>query len=151
MHAHGAALGALRDEDVPHIGHNTFVWHGDNPCGLWAEACRDVAMDDASSTPSAAGAVERGDEDLRVAVDRAALGRGRRAVRGMLAEFPTSLEEDEATLRELANTSRGDEDEADLESAEQFAVAVAYRVSVKRLLGAFLEECLAMGVRPSEW
>ena len=54
-------------------------------------------------------------------------------------------------LRELANTSRGDEDEADLESAEQFAVAVAYRVSVKRLLGAFLEECLAMGVRPSEW
>ena len=151
MHAHGATLGALRDEDVPHIGHSTFVWHGDNPCGLWAEACRDVAMDDASSTPSAAGAVERGDEDLRVAVDRAALGQAAARCVEMLAEFPTSLEEDEATLRELANTSRGDEDEADLESAEQFAVAVAYRVSVKRLLGAFLEECLAMGVRPSEW
>ena len=151
MHAHGATLGALRDEDVPHIGHSTFVWHGDNPCGLWAEACRDVAMDDASSTPSAAGAVERGDEDLRVAVDRAALGQAAARCVEMLAEFPTSLEEDEATLRELANASRGDEDEADLESAEQFAVAVAYRVSVKRLLGAFLEECLAMGVRPSEW
>ena len=150
MHARGSTLGALRDEDVPHIGHSTFVWHGDAPCGLWAEACRDVAMDDAS-TPSAAGAVERGDEDLRVAVDRAALGQAAARCVEMLAEFPTSLEEDEATLRELANASRGDEDEADLESAEQFAVAVAYRVSVKRLLGAFLEECLAMGVPPSEW
>jgi hypothetical protein len=158
MHAHGATLGALRDQDVPHIGHSTFVWHGDAPCGLWAEACRDVAMDDASPTPSAAGAVERGDEDLRVAVDRAALGQAAARCVEMLAEFPTSLEEDEATLRELANTSEDEDedesdesDESDLESAEQFAVAVAYRVSVKRLLGAFLEECLAMGVPPSEW
>ena len=108
-------------------------------------------MDDASPTPSTAGAVEREDEDLRMAVDRAALGQAAARCVEMLAEFPTSLEEDEATLRELANASRGDEDEADLESAEQFAVAVAYRVSVKRLLGAFLEECLAMGVPPSEW
>jgi hypothetical protein len=158
MHAHGATLGALRDQDVPHIGHSTFVWHGDAPCGLWAEACRDVAMDDASPTPSAAGAVEREDEDLRMAVDRAALGQAAARCVEMLAEFPTSLEEDEATLRELANTSEDEDedesdesDESDLESAEQFAVAVAYRVSVKRLLGAFLEECLAMGVRPSEW
>ena len=37
------------------------------------------------------------------------------------------------------------------ESAEQYAVAVAYRATVKRLLGEFLEECLAMGVTPSEW
>ena len=93
-----------------------------------------------------------------MAVDRAALGQAAARCVEMLAEFPTSLEEDEATLRELANTSEDEDedesdesDESDLESAEQFAVAVAYRVSVKRLLGAFLEECLAMGVRPSEW
>jgi len=157
MHAHGATLGALRDQNVPHIGHSTFVWHGDAPCGLWAEACRDVAMDDASPTPSTAGAVEREDEDLRMAVDRAALGQAAARCVEMLAEFPTSLEEDEATLLTVADGSffvsfrTHESDLAERESAEQYAVAVAYRATVKRLLAGFVEECLEMGVEPSEW
>jgi hypothetical protein len=40
---------------------------------------------------------------------------------------------------------------AERESAEQYAVAVAYRATVKRLLAGFVEECLEMGVEPSEW
>ena len=74
----------------------------------------------------------------------------------MLAEFPTTLEEDEATLATVADGSfflslTNEEDEAERESAEQYAVAVAYRATVKRLLAGFVEECLEMGVEPSEW
>ena len=31
------------------------------------------------------------------------------------------------------------------------SIAVAYRATVKRLLAGFVEECLEMGVEPSEW
>ena len=149
MHARDSTLGALRDEDVPHIGHSTFVWHGDAPCGLWAESCDDLS-DERSSVIVAVASSE---PDERSAVDRAALGQAAARCVEMLAEFPTTLEEDEATLRAIANGDENNwgEGEDARECAEQFAVAVAYRVTVKRLLSEFLEECLATGVTPSEW
>ena len=159
MHAHGATLGALRDEDVPHIGHSTFVWHGDAPCGLWTESCDDLSLGISGIEEGISGIAEPEEPDdarEREAVDRAALGQAAARCVEMLAEFPTTLEEDEATLRALGGGVRdvndGDASEdTSAESAEQYAVAVAYRATVKRLLGEFLEECLAMGVTPSEW
>ena len=153
MHAHGATLGALRDEDVPHIGHSTFVWQGDAPCGLWAESCGEEYEESSVAVAEPPRA-----SDERVAVDRAALGQAAARCVEMLAEFPTTLEEDEATLAtfSVADGSfflslTNEEDEAERESAEQYAVAVAYRATVKRLLAGFVEECLEMGVEPSEW
>jgi hypothetical protein len=161
MHARGATLGLLRDEDVPHIGHSTFVWQGDAPCGLWAESCgEDVLYEDRASSVAVAERpdVPRLEEDARDAVDRAALGQAAARCVEMLAEFPTTLEEDEATLLTVADGSfflsfrTHEEDEShERESAEQYAVAVAYRATVKRLLAGFVEECLEMGVEPSEW
>jgi hypothetical protein len=161
MHARGATLGLLRDEDVPHIGHSTFVWQGDAPCGLWAESCGEVYENEDKARSSVAVAerpdVPRLEEDARDAVDRAALGQAAARCVEMLAEFPTTLEEDEATLLTVADGSfflsfrTHEEDEAERESAEQYAVAVAYRATVKRLLAGFVEECLEMGVEPSEW
>ena len=159
MHARGSTLGALRDEDVPHIGHSTFVWHGDAPCGLWTESCDDLSLGISGIEEGISGIAEPEEPDdarEREAVDRAALGQAAARCVEMLAEFPTTLEEDEATLRALGGGVRdvndGDASEdTSAESAEQYAVAVAYRATVKRLLGEFLEECLAMGVTPSEW
>jgi len=156
MHARGETLGALRDEDVPHIGHSAFVWSGDEPCGMWAE--KDAAKGTTGGGDRESGGTVAGDVaeiTERRTVDEAALGQASARCVEMLAEFPTTLEEDESILRELAESaarrnSRADDDD-DVDDAEQYAVAVSYRVTVKRMLVDFVEECAALGVQPSEW
>ena len=95
----------------------------------------------------------------------------------MLEEFPTTLEEDEEMLRELEEAEEAaaaaaaseeeiweeeaveleqDEDEEEDDEFEdvgpmQYVTAVRYRVTVKRLLRQFLDECLELGVQPSEY
>lgn len=158
MHAHGSTLGTLRDEDVPHIGHSTFVWTGDEPCGLWGEVKESEKVDELAADKKTAVAIaerleESGLESERVAVDRAALGQASARCVEILAEFPTSLEEDLGILEELNEKKeiKDDDDEESEISLEQYQVAVSYRATVKRMLHDFVQECAAMGVEPSEW
>ena len=88
--AHGATLAPAR-RGGSHIGHSTFVWHGDNPCGLWAEACRGIAMGRASSTPAPPERSARGRGFGGGGGPCGARPAAARCVE-MLAEFPTSLE-----------------------------------------------------------
>ena len=162
MHSSEAALTKLRDCDVPHIGHSTFVWVGEDPCGLWGPAkCEQVVSRktacETGGESSVAVAERRAKENPadpeRNAVDTAALGQAAARCVELLAEFPTSLEEDLVLLAELAQERerKDDEDEEKDENDSQYAVAVSYRVSVKRMLVDFVTECAAVGIPPSEW
>ena len=44
-----------------------------------------------------------------------------------------------------------EEDNVDDVGPMQYVTAVRYRVTVKRLLREFVEECVALGIQPSEY
>ena len=151
MHAQGSILGDLCDRDVPHIGHSTFVWSEGAPCGLW-DAGRVSAREEEEEGRGAVLTLDSAAE-MRAAVDAAAMGQAAARCLEILDDFPTTIEEDEEMLRELefAFASEQDEDAECDPGPEEYATALRYRLTVKRMLADFVVECESMGVPPSEW
>lgn len=155
----GSGLHMIRDEDVPDVGHSVFVWtEGGLACGAWArETVVMVNSDDVAVSRARARAV----------VDAAALGQAAARCTEMLEDLPTTLEEDEALLRELESSGGVEatsermyvcdaESTASSNSARQtrvdfaqFMTALKYRISAKKVLVNFINLCRAHGVEPN--
>ena len=127
------------------------MWSEGAPCGLW-DAGRVSAREEEEEGRGAVLTLDSAAE-MRAAVDAAAMGQAAARCLEILDDFPTTIEEDEEMLRELefAFASEQDEDAECDPGPEEYATALRYRLTVKRMLADFVVECESMGVPPSEW
>ena len=145
VHARENQLAAMRDDDVPRIGHSTFVWtEGDEPCGMW-DPDRFLSCFFDESCDSDEWLWDDDDARDRDATDRAALAQACARCEEILRDdFATTLEEDQVMLDEIEEAIRGlspEEADEDPEGHLEYVAALRYRMSVKRILRDFISEC----------
>ena len=144
------------DDDVPRIGHSTFVWtEGDEPCGMW-DPDRFLSCFFDESCDSDEWLWDDDDARDRDATDRAALVQACTRCEEILRDdFATTLEEDQVMLDEIEEAIRGlspEEADEDPEGHLEYVAALRYRMSVKRILRDFISECKrAYGVEAEAW
>ena len=145
VHARENQLAAMRDDDVPRIGHSTFVWtEGDEPCGMW-DPDRFLSCFFDESCDSDEWLWDDDDARDRDATDRAALVQACTRCEEILRDdFATTLEEDQVMLDEIEEAIRGlspEEADEDPEGHLEYVAALRYGMSVKRILRDFISEC----------
>ena len=145
VHARAKQLAAIKDDDVPRIGHSTFVWtEGDEPCGMW-DPDRFLSCFFDESCDSDEWLWDDDDARDRDVTDRAALAQACARCEEILADdFATTLEEDAEMLNEIEEAIRSlspEEADTDPEGHLEYVAALRYRMSVKRILRDFVSEC----------